>query len=57
MSDLVPNLDDLRDFLPPAEAAPDAHALLERLSEASTVDEAVAKVDALVDEWLTMPSE
>lgn len=57
MSDLAPNLDDLRGFLPKIESAPAAHALLERLSEATTVEEAFAKVDALVDEWLTMPSE
>ena len=57
MSDLVPNLDDLRDFLPEIESAPDAHALLDCLSEATTVEEAVAKVDALVDEWLAMSSE
>jgi len=57
MSDLVPNLDDLRGLLPPEETAPDAHALLERLSEATTVEEAVAKVDALVDEWLIVPNE
>ena len=57
MSDLIPNLDDLRNLLPPDETAPDAHAFLERLSEAATEDEAVAKVDALVDEWLTVPSE
>lgn len=57
MSDLVPNLDDLRAHLPSEATAPDAHALLERLSEATTVEEAVAKVDALVDEWLIVPYE
>lgn len=57
MSDLVPNLDDLRDLLPPEDAAPDAHAFLECLSQAATVDEAVARVDALVNEWLAVPSE
>ncbi len=57
MSDLVSNLDDLRGLLPSEETAPDAHALLERLSEATTVEEAVAKVDALVDEWLIVPNE
>ncbi len=57
MSDLVPNLDDLRDLLPPEETAPDAHAFLERLSQAATADDAVARVDALVSEWLAVPSE
>lgn len=57
MSDLVPHLDDLRGLLPPVDTAPDAHAFLERLSHANTVAEAAATVDALVDDWLTAPSE
>lgn len=57
MSDLVPNLEDLRSFLSDIDSAPDAHAFLDRLSEATTFDGAVAKVDALVDEWLAVPSE
>lgn len=57
MSELAPNLDDLSGFLPDIESAPAAHALLERLSEATTVGEALEKVEALVDEWLTVPGE
>lgn len=55
MSKLVPNLDDLRELLPPPGSAPDAHTFLDRLSQAETVEDAVAQIDALVAEWLTVP--
>ncbi len=57
MSDLVPNLVDLRGFLPKIESATAAHVFLDRLSRATTVKDAGENIDALVDEWFALPSE
>ena len=57
MSDLIPNLDDLRDKLPQDESASDAREFLAELSKAATPAEMIASVDALVDRWLEVPDE
>lgn len=54
MSDLMPNLDDLRAKLPAGEPASDAHEFVEELSKAGSPAEINANVDALVDRWLEM---
>lgn len=55
MSDLIPNLNDLRTNLPSQESAPDVHAFVEALAKAGSVAGAQANVDALVDSWLELP--
>lgn len=57
MSDLIPNLDDLRAKLPAAESVKDAHEFLEELAKAGSLAEAQANVDALVDRWLEVPDD
>jgi hypothetical protein len=57
MSDLIPNLDDLRAKLPPDEPASDAREFVEELSKAASSAEIIANVDALVDRWLEVPDD
>ena len=57
MSDLIPNLDDLRAKLPQDESASDAREFVEELSKAAPPAEIVASVDALVDRWLEVPDD
>lgn len=57
MSDLIPNLDDLRTKLPAEESAKDAHEFIEELARAASLVEAQANVDALVDRWLVVPDD
>lgn len=52
MSDLIPNLEDLRARLPSDETAVDAHEFIAELESVVSVDDADMKVDALVDRWL-----
>lgn len=57
MSDLVPNLEDLRDQLPIDGTALDAHEFLEELATAESVEEMDVKVEALVDRWLEVSDD
>lgn len=57
MSDLIPNLDELRAKLPTEESALDAHEFVEELAKAGTLVEVNAKIDALVDRWLEVPCD
>lgn len=52
MSDLIPNLEDLREHLPIDGTALDAHEFVGELGTAESVEEMDVKVDALVDRWL-----
>ncbi|MGH3890111.1 MAG: hypothetical protein ACRDTW_00875 [Rhodococcus qingshengii] len=52
MSGLIPNLEDLREQLPPSQTALDAHKFVAELAMATSVAEVASKVDALVDGWL-----
>jgi hypothetical protein len=57
MSDLIPNLDDLRAKLPGDESASDAREFVEELSKAGSPAEVSANVGALVDRWLEVPDD
>ncbi|MFD5812384.1 hypothetical protein [Rhodococcus aetherivorans] len=52
MSELIPNLEDLREQLPTDETAADAHKFVAELATATSATEVASKVDALVDGWL-----
>lgn len=52
MSGLIPNLEDLREQLPPSQTALDAHEFVTALATAVSSAEVASKVDALVDGWL-----
>lgn len=55
MSDLMPNLGDLRAKLPATKSAFDAHDFVDELAKAGTLVEVNANIDALVDRWLKVP--
>lgn len=57
MSDLIPNLDDLRAKLPSDESASDAREFVDELSKAVSPAQITANVDALVDRWLDVPDD
>lgn len=57
MSDLIPNLDDLRAKLPAEGSASDARAFMTELANASSPTEIGANIDALVDRWLEVPDD
>lgn len=57
MSDLIPNLEDLREQLPMDGTAPDAHEFIGELAVAASIDDLGARVDALVDRWLEVPDD
>jgi hypothetical protein len=57
MSDLIPNLDDLRAKLPAEESASDAHEFVKKLARAGTLAEIDANIDALVDRWLEVSDD
>lgn len=52
MSELIPNLNDLRAHLPTDEIVLDAHEFLGELAKAESSAEVAARVDALVDRWI-----
>ena len=52
VSGLIPNLEDLREQLPPSQTELDAHKFVAELAMATSVAEVASKVDALVDGWL-----
>lgn len=57
VSELIPNLEDLRAQLPTDETALDAHEFLIALSNAASLKDVETTVDALVDAWLEVPVE
>lgn len=57
MSELIPNLDDLRAKLPAEETAKDAHEFIEELAKAGSIADVQANVDALVDRWLEVTDD
>lgn len=57
MSDLIPNLDDLRAKLPAEETANDAHEFIAELAKAGSLGDVQTNVDALVDRWLELPDD
>ena len=57
MSELIPNLSDLRAQLPAAEIAADAHEFVAGLATAGSLAEVTSMVDALVDRWLVQPDD
>lgn len=57
MSDLIPNLDDLRTKLSTDQSAEDAHEFIEELAKAGSVAEAQANVDSLLDRWLEVADD
>lgn len=57
MSELIPNLGDLRLKLPTEESAKDALAFLDELAKAGSLAGAQANVNALVDTWLELPDD
>jgi hypothetical protein len=52
MSELIPNLEDLRAQLPTDETARDAHEFVNELATGEAAEDVASKVDALVDRWL-----
>jgi hypothetical protein len=57
VSDLIPNIDDLRAQLPTDGAAPDAYRFVQELAVALSVDDVEVKIDALVDNWLEVSDD
>lgn len=57
MTDLIPNLEDLRAQLPTDGTTLDAHEFVVQLAAAASVDEVDMKVDALVDGWLEVSND
>lgn len=57
VSDLIPNLEDLRAQLPSDGTALDAHEFVEELEAAVSVEDVEVKVDALVDRWLEVADD
>lgn len=57
MSDLIPNIEDLRAQLPTDDTSTYAHEFVSELSMAASVEDVNKKVDALVDRWLGMPDD
>lgn len=57
MSELIPNLDDLRIQVPPGEDTTDTSEFLAELATAASVDEVTRRVDALIDRWLEVPND
>lgn len=55
MSDMIPNLEDLRAQLPTDGTAQDALEFISELAVATTPAAVDEKVDALVDRWLEVP--
>lgn len=52
MSDLIPNLEDLREQLPTDGMALDANEFIGELTTAESIEEMEIRADALVDRWL-----
>ena len=55
MSDLIPNLEELRAKLPTDGTAQDAHQFVGELATATSVEDANMAIGALVDRWLELP--
>lgn len=57
VSDLIPNIDDLRAQLPTDGTAQDAHGFVQELATALSADDVDVKIDALVDNWLEVSDD
>ncbi|OYN77044.1 hypothetical protein CG716_19515 [Mycolicibacterium sphagni] len=57
MSDLVPNLDDLRGQLPTDGTAQDAHEFVAELAIIASAEDVGPKIDTLVDRWLEVSND
>lgn len=57
MSDLIPNLEDLRAQLPSDDTAQDAREFVAELATAASAASVDKKIDALVDRWLEVSDE
>lgn len=57
MSDLIPNLEDLRAQLPTDGTAQDAHQFVAELATLASAEDVNMKIDALVDRWLEVPND
>ncbi|CAM3422181.1 hypothetical protein OCAE111667_09160 [Occultella aeris] len=55
MSELIPNLNDLRAHLPVDDTAADAREFLGEVAKGQSFTEVTANVGALVDRWLEVP--
>lgn len=57
MSDLIPNLEDLRAQLPTDGTAEAAHQFVAELATVASAEGVTMKIDALVDRWLEVPDD
>ena len=57
MSDLIPNLDDLRGQLPTDGTAQDVHEFVAELAIVASTEDVGMRIDALVDRWLEVSSD
>ena len=57
MSELIPNLEDLRAQLPTDSTAHDAHQFVEALEPAESAEDVAASIDTLVDRWMELPDD
>lgn len=57
MSDLIPNLEDLREQIPVDGTVPHAHEFIEELAAGVSIADVGARVDALVDRWLEVTDD
>lgn len=57
MSDLIPNLEDLRAQLPTDGTAEPAHQFVAELATVASAEGVNMKIDALVDRWLEVPDD
>ena len=57
MSDLIPNLEDLRAQLPTDGAAQYAHEFVGELAALTFIEDMDVKIDALVDRWLEVSND
>ena len=57
MSELIPNLEDLRAQLPTDGTAHDTHQFIEALELAASAEDVAANIDTLVDRWMELPDD
>lgn len=57
MSDLIPNLEDLRAQLPTDGTAEAAHQFVAELATVVSAEDVNTKIDGLVDRWLEVPDD
>jgi hypothetical protein len=57
VSDLIPNLEDLRAQLPTDGTTQDAHEFVAELSAIVSAADVDMKIDALVDRWLEVSDD